>query len=298
MSGPQMPSTRRPGGRVRLLRWWSRAALDVAAARLREILERWGGDWGLELRSLRAANATATTDPVPPSTATPIVPGVLLWPCPGEATAALHQLLFDAAPAEGGVEPTLASDVAGQAWRDLLGMLSPAWPTRSSSATDDDAAQGPWSGALHVHFVLAGSTGRCEFGLHIGPAPAASWCAAAAVDELGAAADRPPRVPLWTALSARRTRLAVTLSSVRLDLGSIQSLQVGDVIALPHALDEPLHVGVAAGGRGAPRPLCKGHLGRRGDRKVVELLPDVAASGGASRTLGTADPSPPTQGPR
>jgi hypothetical protein len=78
------------------------------------------------------------------------------------------------------------------------------------------------------------------------------------------------KVPL-TVLTAAAVRTSVPVTAqlhpVELTLGQIRSLQVGDVVVLPHALEQPLRV---VPGHGAV--LCEAYLGRSGSHRSLELL--------------------------
>ena len=67
-------------------------------------------------------------------------------------------------------------------------------------------------------------------------------------------------VPLVHAMAARPLAISIELSGVELDLGALQSLQIGDVVVLAQRLDEPM----LARSRDGGAPLCSAFLGRRG----------------------------------
>lgn len=85
-----------------------------------------------------------------------------------------------------------------------------------------------------------------------------------------AAAKRTMPVPVLHALAKAPVRLEVRLAPLDIDLGSLVSLGLGDVLRLGHAVDEPLHV-VAPGSPTDADPLCHGWLGERGPRVALEL---------------------------
>lgn len=64
-----------------------------------------------------------------------------------------------------------------------------------------------------------------------------------------------------------RLSLNVRLSDVEIDLGTLEQLQIGDVIPLPHALSETLKVFNSDG-----ELVCNGFLGKIEDQKALELM--------------------------
>lgn len=76
-----------------------------------------------------------------------------------------------------------------------------------------------------------------------------------------------PLVPLRQALSGVPVPLQVELCRTELTLGYLRTLAVGDVLALPAALDHPLRVS----GPG-DRKVCEAHLGAVDGQRAVELI--------------------------
>lgn len=88
-----------------------------------------------------------------------------------------------------------------------------------------------------------------------------------------------PVVPLRRALAALPVPLTVELCRAELTLGYLRTLALGDVLALPMALDAPLHVhGPDAA------PLCAAHLGSVDGRRAVELTGQTGAAGAVNET--------------
>jgi flagellar motor switch/type III secretory pathway protein FliN len=86
-----------------------------------------------------------------------------------------------------------------------------------------------------------------------------------------------PVVPLRQALAALPVPLTVELCRAELTLGYLRTLALGDVLALPMALDAPLHVhGPDAA------PLCAAHLGTIDGRRAVELTGHTGAAGASN----------------
>lgn len=76
-----------------------------------------------------------------------------------------------------------------------------------------------------------------------------------------------PLVPLREALSGVAVPLQVELCRTELTLGYLRTLAVGDVLALPATLDQPLRVS----GPG-DRKVCEAHLGAVDGQRAVELI--------------------------
>jgi len=265
--------------RAQALRWWPAAALAAAADRLRQAVEPWAIGWGLELGAVAASNAAGDH---PGADAQPLAAGaVRLWHDGGPAGEAVACAMFGAAHAATSGYGGLAAEVSGQAWRELQCAIEAAAGDAAPAASIGPATSA-WSGAVRIDFLLHGSTGPLRFCAWLSPACAAGWCAvprpaeaASAVAAAGAA--RTPLVAVQAVLASRAVRLSVQLTPVELDLGSLQSLSVGDVIALPHRLDEPLQVTVDLGDAPSKTPWCRAHLAQRGGRLVAELAPGGSA---------------------
>jgi hypothetical protein len=84
----------------------------------------------------------------------------------------------------------------------------------------------------------------------------------------GAAASLPPlgKVTLGKTLDRTPVTLTVRAGEVELGAGTLLSIGVGDVIALPLGLDAPMSITLVRG-----IELCKGFIGRRGDQLAVEI---------------------------
>lgn len=85
-----------------------------------------------------------------------------------------------------------------------------------------------------------------------------------------AAESRATPLPALRALAKTPVGLQVRLAPVDIDLGSLMSLGVGDVLRLGHAVDEPVHVVSPDAGIDAA-PLCHGWLGGCDGAVALEL---------------------------
>lgn len=81
-------------------------------------------------------------------------------------------------------------------------------------------------------------------------------------------AEKPRLTALDAAVGPAAAVLRAQLRSVELTLGQIRSLQVGDVVVLPHALDQALEVTADVG-----TLVCEAYLGRSGRHRSLEVLP-------------------------
>ncbi len=81
-----------------------------------------------------------------------------------------------------------------------------------------------------------------------------------------AAGPSAPVTALHPALAKTPVPLDVELGSTELTLGYLRTLAVGDVLALPIALDRPLRVTVPGGAT-----LCHGHIGKADGHRAIEL---------------------------
>lgn len=244
-------------------------ALQKAAIRdaLREVLESWHADWRVHGD---AAFSIVDSDQA--------CVGVDMLD-PQAAPSALHALLFgEAATAHEGRGPAypeqdMAAKLCEQAWQALHaavqqlagpGLDEPTAPARTA-----------WSGAI----ALAWEWGGTRWVLRL---------AASAVQHILASRDVPASstapsapavavarlVPLSQALGHHVLSMRLDLEPVSLSLGQLQSLALGDVITLAHALERPAMLRLCAlPSADAGEPLCAGWLGQVSGRVGIELQP-------------------------
>jgi hypothetical protein len=278
-------STIMDADRARPLRWWSAARLDAAVERLRAAMAPWARDWGLTLGDLGARNAVDGTAPSAPAALTLAHGAARLQAEGGAPVEQLHALLFGVPPPAVRVAPTLSDDTAAAAWAALLDALGaalpqqaapPAAPPAATSAAPSAAPAVPphatarWSGHLRLDVSVVGEGSAMRLALLIHPSAAAEWCTTAT----GPVQTQAPRQPLQRidhVLADRSVRLAVLMDPVTLDLGTLQSLQIGDVLTLPHRLDQPLEVAAAPDACQAASSVCQAHLGQRDGRLAIAL---------------------------
>lgn len=171
--------------------------------------------------------------------------------------------------APGAPAGSIAAELSEAAWDDLLRGLRGALGLVAAPAVFDamDTAAplpagmlAPWSGAVRVG--LPGFDGISLF---------LNGAAVARLLPPRQARDRAPKPALTTLLQAAQARvvdLQARLRGVELSIGQLASLQPGDVVILPHALDEPLQLVAATG-----ETVCHAYLGRDGAHRAIEVLP-------------------------
>ncbi|HWW08328.1 FliM/FliN family flagellar motor switch protein [Collimonas sp.] len=177
--------------------------------------------------------------------------------------------------------PGLVAELVQAAWQDCikalrsaLGNASVLYPESGKQlpfGTGDCVGEAlparhmsAWSGAVRVSLPWCG----LQLALHIGPGRVSSLLGADKKEASPAApAASNPLVPLHKALSQQETSLRLELSAVELDLGSLQALVVGDVIPLPHKLEQPLAVNGEDG-----KLLCGAFLGQQRGMRAIELV--------------------------
>ena len=273
------------GRRVRPLRSWSNASLVAASAAIEPTWRRWCEEWGIAASQVVAMNACDEEARLmaPAWREFGVLPVASAWV--GVATTVIDwvgTLIFASTPTPmGGTvgdQASLAHEVAEQAWRDLRSRLAAAltadlaepgsFDDRSAPPMEDAAR---WSGALVMRLTAAGAVPPAS--LHL------SFNAASRLVGGGEATGSRPMSatralqPVFDAVGKRRMRISAELEGVVLDFATLASLRCGDVLPLPHWLDQPLRVRAAADdGSGASHDICSALLGARDGRRAVELI--------------------------
>jgi hypothetical protein len=161
---------------------------------------------------------------------------------------------------DGAPRSPLAGSVADEALEALLAQLVEALTGQASAP----AAAGAMAAAPAL---LRRGAGTVLCTVHLGARALRLLVPAAAAGAPARARDSGmPVVPLRQALARTPVALTVELGRAELTLGYLRTLAVGDVLALPMALDAPLSL---HGPDGAP--LCAAHLGSTGGQRAVEL---------------------------
>lgn len=295
-------------GTCRPLRWWSAAQMNALALRAQILLDQWRDDWGLSVGQGEAGqrvkvapahlDAVQIDRPWKALFASDTASGVW-WTVRPEthgrthtrsgtkgyelsalelAAAAIQMALFgvDTNPASHS-DPVVASGVGRDAvndWcarlRHWLGMeeggAAPSLAQCAQSSLPTELVQ-PWSGAVLLTVDWYGDS----FQLVIDFTHATRLLGPRAATTDGVTAERGSEsllTPVLSALSAEPLSMTIELNPIELDLGTLTSLQVGDVIRIPHALETPLLVRADDGAL-----LYQAFLGRLDDQKAIELFP-------------------------
>ncbi len=256
---------------------WPRATREAVDRFIDAPWQRWCGEHGLRGHAVRSIAASVGAVRWRAAVANGLQSGVDLLVAVDEAEpgAALARRLFG---------PTGASPVGRRAALHARAVLAEALTAALSTALPDAVAAPDgdawcgWSGALLCPLRLDGATATDDpfdmaLRLHArvvraldsssphGESPRATASEAAARSAVSSS--------VWSAVAAEPLHLEIRLQGVELGLGALQSLQPGDVLLLPQALDDPLDVHLAAAHGVNPTPLCHATLGRQGARRAV-----------------------------
>lgn len=239
---------------------WTTEQLGVVADVVAGPWNLWLRDWGLqEMGPLRCRAAT------PDDAAVRWLPAVnsgerRIW-LAAQSQQTLEAALF-ALPHPSKAEA--ARSVSAAAFADLRSAIVAALELvpADMGLREDEPATSTWSGSVAVELPLAARPLLMMLN---------ALCVAAI-----APAPKTVRTPgdvntveliaPQAAMSGQILRLKVELSACELDIGTLQSLRVGDVLPLPHSLESPARV-LAAGNQ----HVCDAYLGRQGSRKAAEL---------------------------
>ena len=265
-----------PGAQASPLMWWTGSQLAALAAHFRKVWAAWAHDWAGDSVPPAEASAIAAHEWSGRECARWALFGsrgqISAWiDLRADPVSVVHQALFgeEVSPArhDSGAEG-IAQGLATRAWNALAHALRSALEVDAQARREDPHSTSfrPWSGAAVVSLSFGG---RLPIAILL---DAACLRRMPVLDESLAAAGgrfdtfRPPLVPLVHAFAGRLLPLQVELASCELDLGSLESLAIGDVVPLPHHLDAPLLVSAEPG-----VPVCAGFLGRKSGFKAIEL---------------------------
>ncbi len=268
MPGTSSPTNVRqrwlPASAARDLVWWDAPSLAQLCADLAQAARAWGVAWGMETAGLRAvAEPLETAVDIEPGSTTFCCGGATVGWVAGEtaARAALLQSLFAELPSTIDLARRVTSECHADALQRLavvIGLEVIQQPLTPVLAADVRTG----SGALRVRFECAPIAG-----LLLSGAATQLWRARRALS-MGQRA--PGRVDTLcgpaTAIGERPVAMHAELAGCELDLGTLQALQVGDVLRLRHSLRDPATVSDEAGTR-----LFSGHLAQRHGAMALEL---------------------------
>jgi hypothetical protein len=250
-----------PPESARPLLAWSANQRDALAAALARALAGWREAWGLPESTHAVQCEEAASETVLREGWRSL--GEAAWLLvPADANIALAQSLFGETTDSTPMAAAVAADCARDAEHRIAAVLDLAPDAGLPLAPAPGAGQ-PWSGAVQADLPdLPGCT------LLVGPDAMRAWCQRAGVRHEGTEV-RSARVPLCSATEAMGSRTVavnVELAGCEIDLGTLQGLQVGDVVRLPHALDAPARVTGSDG-----QLLFDGFLVAQQGRKAIEL---------------------------
>lgn len=263
------------------LQWWTRSQLNAMSSHIAKAWAAWAHQWVGE-----AAPAAESADGVPAHEWSDREAAVwIALGARGEAAAwidvrtdpvaALFELLFgadtSAARPPSAVEG-IAQSVAFRAWMALAEALRTALGLDACPGHGDPHPTlfKPWAGAAMIPLPVSG---RLPSAMLLNAACLRTMAVAHAERPTASGSVHKPDAtlfPLAQALAGRMLALRAELWSCELDLGSLESLRIGDVVPLPHHLDAPLLVSV-----GSNAQLCVGFLGRQAGFKAIELAREL-----------------------
>jgi hypothetical protein len=267
---------------------WDNDALAFVANKVAQALQQWREAWVL------AAQATLGSPLASAFVLTPATRTGRAFRLHAEASSAAAWLvgetlavdgaMLDAAqlvghPIYGSNARTEPDSIAAVLCREALAHLASA--LRSALALDADSSAGftlgasdplphaafrEWAGGVRV--TMPGFDGLALF--LSGPAVARLHPPKRA---LAPQADKAALTPPTAAAASAQVVLKAQLRPVALTLGQIKSLQLGDIVLIPHPLDLPLQVMTDTGTH-----LCEAYLGQEAAHRSLELLPAQAHS--------------------
>jgi len=239
------------------------SVLEQVQATLARAADGWAGEWGVAAPTLRAERAFDAGMPAAAVwSGLRGQDGAVWFAWDAQWHAELQKMMFagDGTRVPQSEQPPqlapAAARKAGDALADALvkSLLSAATPALDMPAA---ALWARGAGAVMVTLQM----GKLESRLLLDAACVRALC--------------PQPKPVLPALSALDLRaaldgtpvaLALTVGAARVGLGSLLSLEVGDVIRLDSAIDAPLAMTLPSGA-----PLFSAYLGKIGDGMAVEL---------------------------
>lgn len=256
-----------PASAARDLVWWDAPALTQLCADLAQAVRAWGLAWGVDTMGLDVvAEPRETVIDVTPGSTTLCCRGAAVgWAIgEGDARAALLRSLFADLLSTIGLARHVTEECHADALQRLAVVMGAEVDQQAvpTPLTATDVRTG--SGALQVRF-----DGVPVAGLLLSGAATQVWRARRALSteartpERGAALCAPA-----AAIGERPVAMNAELAGCELDLGTLQALQVGDVLRLRHSLRDPAIVADSDG-----TPLFSGHLGQLQGAMALELAP-------------------------
>lgn len=262
---------------------WNNDALAFVADKVAQALQQWREAWAPAAQA-RSIGPVASAFVLTPATRTGRAFRLHADASPAAAwlvaeTLALDGAMPDAAqlvgqPIYGSNARTEPDSIAAGLCREALAHF--ASTLRSALALDADSSASftlEASEALpHVAFREWAGSVRVPLPGFDGLALFLSGPAVARLDPpkrvVAPQPDKAALTPLTAAATSAQVALKAQLRPVALTLGQIKSLQLGDIVLIPHALDLPLQVVTDTGTH-----LCDAYLGQAAAHRSLELLP-------------------------
>lgn len=258
------PSPWLPRESARPLLAWSAQQFEALGMALAGALVKWREAWDLPAETAAVHCSPASAEAVlREGWRTLGAEGKVWLHAPADATRRLAAALFGTDSAPG----PAATDAAEACARDALRRLVQALRVAEGEAPAMGPLPGlgqPWSGA-----VLAQLPGTPGWLLLLGPDAMQGWCRAAGanVQPAQGRSHKEPLSPVTDALGHRFVPLNVEIAGCEMDLGTLQSLEVGDVVRLRHELQAPAWLTDGSG-----QVLFDGYLVSQSGRKALELV--------------------------
>ncbi|MDB5874608.1 MAG: hypothetical protein JWQ07_4050 [Ramlibacter sp.] len=269
---PSSPAFDDAAALARPLIWRSGQELADVSARLSPAWTQWQSDWLPDERAASTAKVVCRLAHEDASSRAAnwsligLGSGACAWvDAPQDGAARASEWLFQTEQTQRPSSDGVARSVAVKAWASLMDELRVVLDLKESPAAEqpESAIFKPWSGAIRVslqndcgHMLTLLLNAACVGKLVVAVARVASAPSVKGAD----------LISLNQAIAQRGLTLKVQLAPCELDIGTLESLQVGDVVPLAHPLESPLRVSV----NGAP--VCAAYLGRRGEHKAIELV--------------------------
>lgn len=249
-----------------------RSTVVALAERAGAALARWGAEWApLPDGGVTCAAASASeVYRAAPANWRPrtLGDGVSVWVnVQAGLERSLEQILFDLLEEDPSGDTRLRSPIATKVSADALDDLLASLIYEFTGQRSEPADPAPLPDRL---FRAGSGTVLCSIGLGdktirlLIPGIALEL---AADPQSAHSAEGRAVAPLQDALAGLPVKLSIELSETEIPLGYLRTLALGDVLALPAGVDEPLRV---AGPDG--RTLCHAHLGSLKGHHAVEVV--------------------------
>ncbi|MFG0227316.1 FliM/FliN family flagellar motor C-terminal domain-containing protein [Achromobacter sp. 413638] len=241
--------------------WWTGQESGRVADTLRESLRDWCEQWGAEFAALRvepeAFDRPPSTDPVWLALSDGADQGGVWMAHSDVATRALGAALCG--DAEGDVVARSGGAMLAGAGRRAALALAEALRQAQAWHAIDSAPGALPEGVARGGLMMSVRLGQARLPLAL--SAGAAQRLAGRVRGKGA-----PLAPLQQAIGQRAVRLNVTLRPVRLEIGGLCSLSIGDVVALDHGLEEPAMLRAQDA-----TAVAEVHLAKIGPHKAIRL---------------------------